>query len=355
MKVIITSPSLDIDKNISGISSVARFIIGVNKTQEYTHVEIGRRDNEGRNLGWLGRILNLYFKWLVMLFKREDVIIHFNTALCRLAVLRDFPLILLTRIFRKTIIVHLHGGDYLMDNKPPLWMELIGRVVLSGSVPVIIQGPSEEATVKKRFGCKKTFILPNCIDLKEAGEFKRSYPWKGITLLFLGRISIDKGLEYIYKAAGSLKARKVDFKFVMAGKGPDEKVYRRKFGDLLGESFEFSGVVSGPAKTELLKRCNVFILPSFYEGLPMALLESMSFGLVPITTCVGSIGEIISDGINGIFVKTHSSLDIESAIEKLLKDEDYRYDLSKNARQSILGNFKAESYMDKLNTIYRQK
>ena len=138
----------------------------------------------------------------------------------------------------------------------------------------------------------------------------------------------------------------------MAGKGPEENLFIQKFNDLLGTDFEFKGVVSGDQKTELLKKCNVFLLPSFYEGLPMALIESMSFGLVPVTTNVGSIKSVIENGKNGIFVSTHSSEEIAAAIEKLLKDKECLELLSKNARQFIFSNFNPEMYIARLNEIY---
>jgi glycosyltransferase involved in cell wall biosynthesis len=138
----------------------------------------------------------------------------------------------------------------------------------------------------------------------------------------------------------------------MAGKGPDERVFVQKFGELLGKQYEFRGVVAGRQKSELLEMCNVFLLPSFFEGLPMALLESMSFGIVPITTNVGSIKFVINNGNNGIIVNKNSSEEIASAIEKLYTDKDYMQELSTNARKYIFSNFKPDAYIAKLNEIY---
>jgi glycosyltransferase involved in cell wall biosynthesis len=101
-----------------------------------------------------------------------------------------------------------------------------------------------------------------------------------------------------------------------------------------------------------LKKCNVFLLPSFFEGLPIALLESMSFGLVPIVTNVGSIINVVNDGINGMIVNSHSSEDIAFAVEKLSKEKEYLKELSINARQYIFSNFKPEAYISRLNEIY---
>ncbi len=84
----------------------------------------------------------------------------------------------------------------------------------------------------------------------------------------------------------------------------------------------------------------------------MALIESMSFGLVPVTTNVGSIKYVIKHEINGIFVNKHSSAEIASAIEKLSKDKEHLQELSRNARQYIFSNYNPDAYIARLNEIY---
>ncbi len=353
MKILITSPSLNSDQNISGISSVVKFIIDTNNKLQYIHFELGRRDDEKRNAARLIRIMLSYFRWFGMLTSSKDIMVHFNIAMCRLSIIRDFPLILMARILRKRMIIHLHGGDYLMQKKQPRWMEFLWNISLKGKNPVIVLSSPEEAILRKRIEGRRIHTLPNCISLKEACSFNRNYSGDGtIMLLFLGRISVDKGIEFIYRALKSLKMKNVKFKFILAGRGPDETDYARRFNELLGDDFEFNGVVTGNQKTEVLKKCNVFILPSFYEGLPVALLESMSFGLVPVTTNVGSIDQVVTDGVNGMFVRSHSSLDIESAIEKLSKEKEFRHELSRNAKQFIFNKFDPSAYVNKLNEIY---
>lgn len=353
MKILITSPSLDANQNVSGISSVTQFIISYNTENEYLHFELGKKDDENRNILWFFRILKTYFKWGYLLLTHKGILVHFNLALAKPSIIRDSPLILIARSLRIRMIIHLHGGDYLMHKKNPFWMNYILKKVFSGKNPIIVLSPLEKKVLQLKGNNKEIFVLPNCIGLKEASVFDRSYSNDdSLILLFLGRISTDKGIEYILLAMESLKKKGIKFKLIIAGKGPDEQVYIQKFNDLLGMDFEFKGVVSGDQKIELLKKCNVFLLPSFFEGLPMALIESMSFGLVPITTNVGSIKYVINDGINGIIVNSHSSEDIVFAIEKLSKYKEYKQELSKNARQYILDNFNPEIYISRLNEIY---
>jgi glycosyltransferase involved in cell wall biosynthesis len=353
MKIIITSPSLDANQNISGISSVTQFVINYNTEHKYLHFELGRRDNENRNLIWFFRILRSYLKWTFLILSRKGILIHFNLALCMGSIIRDSPLIMIARLFRKRMIIHIHGGDFLIYKKNPYWMYLLLKLVFSGKNPIIVLSPLEEKVLQQKFKSDKIVVLPNCIGLKEASDFDRDYPVNKILIvLFLGRISIDKGIEDIFLAMEFLKKKGIKFKFIMAGKGPEENFFIQKFNDLLGMDFEYKGVVSGSQKVKLLKNCDVFLLPSFFEGLPMALLETMSFGLVPVTTNVGSIKYVIKDGINGILVKSHSSEEIAFAIEKLSNDKVYMQELSKNARQYILDYFNPKVYIARLNEIY---
>lgn len=353
MKIIITSPSLDTSENISGISSVVNFIIEANPEMEYIHFELGRHDDEKRDAAWFLRILSSYVRWLRILWSGNDLMVHFNMALCKFSIIRDFPMLLMARLLRRKMIIHLHGGDYLMHKEPPAWMRLLWKISFSGRNPVIVLSPVEMEILNRRIARNRIHTLPNCISLHDAYEFERNYERDhSINLLFMGRISADKGLEYIYKALISLRKKGLNLRFILAGRGPEQDEYTRKFSTLLGTSFEYAGVVTGEVKTEVLKKCNLFLLPSFYEGLPMALLESMSFGLVPVTTNVGSIGQIVTHGENGLFVKSHSSTDIEFAIEELASNESFRNRLSRNAREFIFENFNPESYVRKLNEIY---
>jgi glycosyltransferase involved in cell wall biosynthesis len=353
MRIIITSPSLNTNHNVSGISSVTNFIISSNPDNEYIHFIIGRKDNEKRNLSWFLRILGVYIKWLHLMVTQRAVLIHFNLALSEDSIIRDSPLIILARLFCKRMIIHIHGGDFLMHKKKPLWMTRLLKIVLSGKNPIVVLSPIEKEVLQESNNCKNIYVLPNCIALNEANDFDRIYSdSEPLKLLFLGRISVEKGIDYIYLAMESLKAKGIKFMFFMAGKGPEEINYNQKFENLLGKDFEFKGVVSGVQKSDLLKKCDVFLLPSFFEGLPMALLESMSFGLVPVVTNVGSIKYVVNDGINGMMVNSHSSEDIAFAIEKLSKEKEHLRELSKNARQYIFSNFKPEVYISRLNEIY---
>ena len=352
-RVIIASPSLDIEKNIGGMSSLVGFVINNNKRCNYSHFEIGKYDKEKRTLLYYFRILKKWIQWFFLMTFGKNLLVHFNIALEKRSIIRDSPLLLYAHLLRKKLIIHIHGGLYLEKEEMPVWIKSILVSILSQKGPKIVLSSVEQRLVISKFHAKSVFVLPNSVDLKEAKDFIRIYSGKSpVRLLFIGRITKTKGIEYIYKALKALKEKDLPFKFIMAGSGEDRDEYVRRFSEVLGSDFIYMGVVSGDIKTTLLKECHVFLLPSLYEGLPISLLECMSFAMVPVVTDVGSIKSVVEDGYNGIVIGKHSYEDISEAIIRLIYEKDLFERLGANAQQSIFEKFDTDAYLKKLNEIY---
>ena len=351
--ILITAPSLDTKHNVSGISSITSFIISNNSNTAYTHFELGRKDDEKRNLVWVFRMINTTIRWMFIVASKKTTLIHFNFALSKASILRDAPLVLFAKLIRKKIIIHIHGGDYLANKKAPGWMKFILKRVFSKRSPVIVLSTVEQQIISEQYKTSNVHVLPNCVDLNEAKAFHRVYNTAAMpNLLFIGRISTSKGIEYIYQALKELKSKQVAFKFYMAGAGPDENEYVEKFSQLLGSGFEFKGVVSGLTKTNLFKSCDVFLLPSLFEGLPMSLLEAMSFGLVPVVTPVGSMKHVIKTGYNGVLLNENPAVEIAAAIEGFAATKESIKTLSGNAADYIFKNYDPAKYIISLQKVY---
>lgn len=351
-KILITSPSLKTEENVSGISSVTKFIIANNQGKHYQHFELGRKDNENRNFIWAISLAKKMISWVYITTFTKIKLIHFNLALSKASIVRDAPLILYAKLINKSMVIHLHGGDYLTNEKIPGWIRKILKKILSGKAQIIVLGKREEELIKKKFNAKNIKILPNCVDLTEARMYSRNFDTTTpLRLLFLGRITTEKGLDYISESLKNLKD-KLSFTFIMAGTGPSEKMYVEKFSNMLGNQFEFKGTVSGHNKSNLFKTCNIFLLPSLFEGLPMSLLESMSFGMVPVVTPVGSMKDVVIDNQTGIIIKDNPSSEITDVILRLAGNHALLQELSKNAAEFINQHYNPENYIIELNRIY---
>lgn len=351
--ILITAPGLDTKNNVSGISSVTNFIISHNTSCNYRHFELGRKDDEKRNLGWFFKIFKTSINWIFVVSGKSIRLVHFNFALSKASIIRDAPLVLFAKMIGKKMVIHLHGGDYLTKEVIPGWVKFILKRLFSGNTSVIVLSPAEQDIIKRLYDARNIQVLPNCVDLSEAKVFERNYDEPGeCRLLFIGRISTAKGLEHIFRAFEILKNKQLPFKFFMAGTGPDEMQYLEKFSILLGTDFYFKGVVSGQARTDLYKECNIFLLPSLFEGLPMSLLEAMSFGLVPVVTGVGSMKYVVTSGENGIIADSEVEIKIAAAIELFVHNWPMVKKLSTNAVQYIFKNYDPGEYIKRLNEVY---
>ena len=143
--------------------------------------------------------------------------------------------------------------------------------------------------------------------------------------LFVGRLQLDKGLVEFVDAARILKRKRQDIVFVMVG-APDPG-NKRSLPDSMLEQWKAEGDVVFTGRREdvpkLMAMANTVTTPTFYrEGLPRTLLEAAATGLPLIGTDVPGVREAITDGVNGILIRTHDSAVLARAVERLADDPD---------------------------------
>ena len=136
--------------------------------------------------------------------------------------------------------------------------------------------------------------------------------------------------------------------FVICGFGP----LKEKVEKLANESsnFIFWGKISEPQRSILYSISQIFILPSYYEGLPMVLLESMSYKNAVISTGVGGIPDLIKNKYNGILIKSGNVEELQEAIITLFKNKKLLDKLQNNAFKTIMNKYdweKGSIYIDK--------
>jgi len=155
-------------------------------------------------------------------------------------------------------------------------------------------------------------------------------------ILFAGRIDRQKGLFDLVECAEYICKERADISFIIAGKGRDLKKLKDKTKKAgLQDRFIFLGQVNKNTLLDLYQKTSIFILPSYHEGLPGALLEAMSCGLPIIATDVRGNKDLINNRENGIIIPTRSPKKMAEAINILIEDENLRKKLGKNARKTI--------------------
>ena len=364
MDIIITSPSLDPKENVSGISSVTKFIVDNNEEMRYLHFVLGKKDTEKGGWHRIPALMRKYKEWKQMLRDHPEAIVHYNFPLSKASLLRDPWFIRYAVKHSRRMVVHVHGGLFLTAPKIPCYLRRIMLWVFGMNLTFIVLSDMEKQILRERFGAKHVVSLPNCIDLSDAKDYAMHSKESGLDIDvankmlplrigYLGRIEPNKGMTELLIACQRLKKEEFRFSLALAGKEQKEGEYLPLFDRWVGDSFHYVGLVSGKTKCEFLRNLDVFVMPTYFEGLPMSLLECMSYGVVPIVTPVGSIPQVVKDGENGVFVAVKDVDSIVNAIRQLSAERDSLKHMGENARQTIFSQFSPIRYIETLNSIYR--
>jgi len=199
--------------------------------------------------------------------------------------------------------------------------------------------------IQKKQGVKNITCIPNYIEIslfKPTPDIE-----KNKDLVFIGRLSCEKNLLNLIKALGN-----TNYSLDIYGAGPLEKNLREKSKKIKAKIF-FRGTVPNKKIPIILNKYKIFILPSFYEGMPKALLEAMACGLPCIGADVRGINEVIKHGYNGWLVKTDPK-SIRTGIIRLMRDKKLREKLGKNARKTIEEKYSLEKILKKEIEIYNK-
>ncbi len=318
---------------------------------EFEHFSAGRKDGEKFDLSWAVTQLKLPFAFRRAIRQSNPQIIHINTAFEPRAIIRD--LILARSAGKRPIVLHVHGGRYVMEDFPNPVIASLARNLLGTAARVAVLGEGEAERIEQFSPEVKTTILPNAVVANDFSDAER--PWATKNIIYLGRLQEAKGLSEMVEACRLLKEQGFKFKFSCFGTGPDQQEFVRRMTGVLGDEFHYGGVISGAEKIQALGSADIFLMPSRFEGLSLALLEAMASGCVPIVSNRGSLPTVVEDGRNGFLIDPGDITQIVGKLKFLLSEgetgwNEYRH----NARDTVRSRFDMDGYSQKLKGIYAE-
>jgi len=211
---------------------------------------------------------------------------------------------------------------------------------------IVTSNQAKEYVQKKyRVASKKVNLISNYID---ANLFKRLKALKDPkSICFVGRLEEQKNLFFLFKALKSL-----DLKLIIFGEG-SLKDELKKFAKKNQLNVKFRGNIPNNQLPKELNKCEIFILPSLYEGNPKTLLEAMACAMPVIGTNVRGINNIVRHKENG-YLCGISADSIRQAIKKVINNKALKEKMGKNARKYILENCRLEKIIEKEIKIYEE-
>jgi glycosyltransferase involved in cell wall biosynthesis len=241
------------------------------------------------------------------------------------------------------IMARLHG--WLTNSRVPSRMVAVSAQVRNYAIK------------KEKARAERLTVIENGIEslkIQTIGHEKRAalradigVPEGGLLLLTVGRLTIQKGHTVLLDAISKLKGTKIMFAF--AGDGPQLEVLQKKAGTLgVNDRVRFLGVRNDI--NELLLSADVFVQPSLWEGLSLALLEALLAGLPVIATRVEGVVDVVEDGVSALLVPPNDPSALDDAIDRLIKDGDLRAELGAAGKKRVETNYS----LDKMCLAYEQ-
>ena len=245
--------------------------------------------------------------------------------------------------------------------EPRRWHLVLERwtAPLATQLVAVSAGVRAHMVERARLRAERILVIPNGVDVSRfslaRGEFRRreGIP-AGCTLITtIGRLDTQKGFPYLLEAAREVALRHPDVCFLVVGEGPrrrDLVSLRDRLG--LKERVRFLGFRTDVP--QILADSDLFVLPSLWEGFPIALLEAMAAGLPVVATDVPGVAEVVTDGETGLVVPRKDVGALAEALCRLLDDADLRRWLARAGQRKVEREFGWEKVVAATMSLYER-
>lgn len=298
----------------------------------------------------LAAMTSSFFATIKILFSKNEVI-HFHAE-------GPCAMIPFIRLFsKKRIIATIHGLDwqrakwgvfatkYIKFGEKMAVKYAHEIIVLSENVKKYFKDTYNRDTIFIPNGVNEPTILSSNFIKDKFGLDKDDY------ILFLGRLVPEKGIHYLIDAFNSIKT---DKKLVIAGSASDTDLYFTELKEKAkyNENIIFTGFVQGKELEELYSNAYIYCLPSDLEGMPLSLLEAMSYNNCCLTSDIDECATVFED--NGVTFKKSDVEDLKDKLEMLITNEELVGKYKKEAKDYILDKYNWDDVVEKTLSLYKK-
>lgn len=342
---------------VSGVSTHLNQLFGSSLGDDvvFLHFQVGSEGRNESSLQKLVRFLISPIAFAAFLLRNKPLIVHLNTSLDPKGYWRDSVYLVVARLFGRKVVYQVHGGalpeDFFAGNA---FLTGLLRRVLSMPDVVVLLAKVELDAYELFVPKQHLVVVANAIDPGPflASPIKRKSAGP-LQLIYLGRLAKNKGIYEAVEAVGALVKQNRDLNFSIAGSGPEEAAIKQRVAALgLSKHVCFLGPLFAQAKNVLWSASDIFVFPTYREGLPYSLLEAMAAGAVPITTRVGAIPDVMHDGVHGLLIEAKDSEGLARAIARLDDDRDALACMAETGRARVLAAYTVDRLAQDFKHIY---
>jgi glycosyltransferase involved in cell wall biosynthesis len=347
VKVLQLGPALDVR---GGITTVEQHICDY--MAPYLSMRHVATMNQGSRLGRVKAFAGAVLSLRRALENIDPCIVHIHFA-SRGSTLRKMILASMVTRAGRPLVLHAHGGyfDQFHRRLPTAVRRIVNGVLQRANVLIALSPRWRDFYVNEcELSPSQVAVLPNPVRWNP--EVPDRAGRQLVQFLFLGRMCEKKGTYDLMNAFAALPdAVRARARLVLAGDGDLEAI--GKLAAPFGEQVRVLSWIDSAERECLLAQSDVFVLPSYNEGVPMSLLEAMSAGLPAIVTPVGGIPDVLSHGVEGLMVEPARVADLSAAMARLVNNDAERLASGRRAHERAR-DFEVHSYARRLADIYQR-
>ena len=256
-------------------------------------------------------------------------------------------MILIGKMFFKKITFAPRGGGLVDEINSSNFFKLYVKLIFYFSDNIICQGTFWSdffKSILKPQHHNKLHIISNWIDIHKYQP--KEYPSlnkknKEISIISMGWMEKEKGVQDLFEATLLLITTDIQINIFFLGDGSlKNELYNRSksIDNKKSIKYHFPGWIYGNDKIKYLQAADIFVLPSYFEGMPNSLIEAMASKTSCISTQVGAVVDIIDDHVNGLLYNPGDVKTLASLLQKLIDSEEIRLNFSTKALNKIKEN-----------------
>ena len=306
---------------------------------------------ETNNIKKIAFFIKAYYKRKAKLKNNRVDLIHIHMSY-KGSFFRKYAIHKLCKKYNIPDIIHLHGSEFnKWFNESSSSKKAKIKILLREASAFIVLGQKWNEIIKQIEPNTNTIVVSNSVHIPV-----KTTKWKDqFYVIFLGVLIKRKGVEDLLNAIKILETSKkvINTHFIIVGTGPEEENLKSQCNKLqLDKIVDFVGWVNGEEKLNLIKESQMLVLPSYNEGLPIAILEAISYGLPVVATNVGDISAAVRDKENGFLVEVGNEQQLADRIEKIISNKNLYEKMSIKSREIAESEFSDEKYFSKLKNKY---
>lgn len=297
-------------------------------------------------------LLRALFAYVLTLLTHKVDLVHVHSAM-RGSFWRKSLFLIIARGFSIPVIFHLHGSEMkaFYAEQSPKGRERI-RWVFEHAARVIVLSESWRTYIGSIAPRARIVVVHNYVSVPEVAKPDKASVGPAVQIVFLGLVGKRKGVADLIQAMARVHAVHPDARLTIGGNGDVAQAEAQIKALGLDECIEMAGWVGPEQRARLLSAADIYVLPSYNEGLPMGILEAMAYKAAVISTTVGGIPELITDGENGRLIAPGDVDTLAEALLALAGDATERLRLAANAHAALVASYSNTAVLPVLNALY---